>query len=183
MIHNSPIPRYSRHPLRSFPDDVREVFENFTHHPVDWYEEKKCALLWGPEGTGKSCLLGAVHKRLANQKRLVYWVDCARWPSDYDESRELKETLSSGTTRIVLWDDLGKEPKNIRGDLVDTFFARYAHARGVDMFTTNLALNSDRDLCEMGQMYGPSVRSRLLGMCGDLVIQYLGVDRRMERRA
>lgn len=181
MIHNTPIQVYAKHVLKEFPAELRNLFGSFIKDPSKWYESRTCVFLWGPEGTGKSCLTGAVHQALAAQKRLVYWVDCSTWPDDYDESDELKKTLSSASARIVIWDDLGKEPKNTRGDVRDTIFARHKLAKGVDIFSSNLNLSTDRDECELTEKYGSSFRSRISGMCGDYIIKYLGVDRRFER--
>ncbi|MHA2068990.1 MAG: hypothetical protein ACXABY_31900, partial [Candidatus Thorarchaeota archaeon] len=82
-------------------------------------------------------------------------------------------------TEIVLWDDLGKEPANTRGDVRDAIFARHKMASGVNIFTTNLNLSTQRDECELTEKYGASLRSRLREMCGECIIRYEGADRRM----
>lgn len=182
MIHNTPIRCYTKHKLDSFPAQIAELFQGLVDDPRAWYEDARAVLIWGPEGTGKSCITGAVHKGLSDDRRMVHWVDCSTWPDDYEESDDLKDTLSSRSCRIVIWDDLGKEPKNTRGDVRDTIFARHKMERRVDLFTTNLNLSPDRDECELTKEYGASLRSRLIGMCGDYVIKYEGVDRRVEDR-
>jgi DNA replication protein DnaC len=182
MIHHTPIGCYTKYGLDDFPVEVRDLFTTLVKFPNSWYERGKAVLIWGPEGTGKSCIMGAVHKGLADQRRLVHWVDCADWPDDYEESDDMKDQLSSRSCRIVIWDDLGKEPKNTRGDVRDTIFARHRMPHRVDLITTNLNLSPDRDTCELTQLYGASLRSRLIGMCGEYIIKYEGADRRVEDR-
>lgn len=182
MIHQTPIKAYAKHRLEEFPKDLCVFFREFVENPSKWYEERKGVFIWGPEGTGKSSLVGALHKALADKKYMVHWVDCAAWPDDYEESDDMKKYLSQTSTRIVIWDDLGKEPANTKGDVVETLFARHKLDRGVDIFTANLNLSPDIDTCELAQKYGASLRSRIKGMCGDSIIQYLGVDRRMEAK-
>lgn len=179
MIHHTPIARYCQWGLDSFPTELRNLFQCFLNNPRAWIRHRRSVLLWGPEGTGKSCIMGAVHQALAEQRRLVYWVDCAAWTDNYTESDEAAEDLSSSRTEIVLWDDLGKEPANTRGDVRDIIFARHKMARGVNILTTNLNLSSERDKCELTEKYGASLRSRLREMCGDHIICYEGMDRRM----
>lgn len=180
MITHDPISRYSKWALKTFPRELSDLFDGFVIDPVAWVEGCRSVMLWGPEGTGKSCLMGSVHKYLASKQWLVYWVDCAAWPDDYEESDEQSKTLKNPQAKIVIWDDLGKEPANTRGDVRDTIFARHKMPTGVNLFTTNLNLSAERDKCELAEKYGPSLRSRLREMCGDYIIQYLGVDRRME---
>ena len=178
-ISHSPIECYTGHALAEF----GELGETFSAISRECYPGtgRDAYLLYGPTGNGKSSCVGALHKVLAEHRWLVTWVDCAEWPTDFVDRDELVEELCASTTQILVLDDLGKEPKQCHRDVGRVIMSRSKLQRRLDFMTCNLNVSTtDGVACELTEVYGSAVRSRLFGMCRKNVICFNGPDHRLE---
>lgn len=180
IIRHSPVECYTEWPLSAF-DEIGEILHHVALSPMVAIAERKAILLYGPTGNGKSSCVGALHKILADQKILVNFVDCAEWPEEFEDRRELIEDLKSPSTHILILDDLGKEPKQCHKDVGKVIMARSKLKNRLDFITCNLNVNTENEkLCELTEVYSSAVRSRLFGMCRKNVIELNGPDHRLE---
>lgn len=123
------------------------------------------AVLFGPEGSGKSYIVAAIHHEWIAQKRAVRWMDCNQWPRDkFEAEKAMRQALSY---RSLIVDDLGREPRETQHILSQMIMSFLNDLRGVFIATTNLKpVRSDIDLCELASTYGRAERSRMLqGHC------------------
>jgi len=132
------------------------------------------ALLYGPEGAGKSYVAAAVANVLLEAGWQMAWLDCSVWPNTFDDSRELADDASSVGALVL--DDLGREPKVMRNDVSRVIIHRFN--RGLwTIYTTNLNVNEkDPEDCEIAKVYSRALRSRLLGQSDVILMD--GRDRR-----
>lgn len=155
--------------------DFEKPFSDFLEELV--YEaEKKCSsqtLLYGPEGSGKSYAAAALINYLAEKKWQCSWIDSMDWPGDFNASRQMLDDAKR--PRILVVDDLGREPKNIRGDIEALINYRHNHNKWT-VYTSNLTVDEDEaEDCALTTHYNRAIRSRLLAR--DVVLLD-GADRR-----
>lgn len=179
-IQFSPIKVYTDHKLSEY-GELGKIFEKIgdNHHPAIF----ACTgfLLYGPPGNGKSSCVGALHKVLADRKVMVHWVDCINWPTEFDDRAELVEDLSAVTCHILVLDDLGREPKHCRKDVERVIMSRSKMRNRLDFITCNLNVDTkNSEKCELTEVYGSAIRSRLFGMCRKNIIDFNGPDHRLE---
>lgn len=126
-------------------------------------KEKKEAILtiYGPEGSGKSYILAALHNYWRNEGRLVYWTDCNLWPRDYKEAEQaITRALMA---RVWIADDLGREHETSRVSLSRAIMAFLNKGDRVFLCTSNLEVNKRNiEECELATFYGRAERSRML---------------------
>ncbi len=178
MIRHDPLECYTRHSLDEYPPKLAKLFRDIAKRPNEAIRQRRCILLHGPEGAGKSSLVGAMHKILAAKKRMVYWVSMRQFPDDYKKAKAVADELKCADGTIVVFDDIGKEPKNVRSYIGDIIDARAELDFGVDIFTTNMNYSEDPRECQVAEYYGTSIRSRILDMCLENVVFYDGPDLR-----
>ncbi len=180
IIRHSPVECYTEWPLSAY-GEVGEVLGHIAQKPLGSLAERKAFLLFGPTGNGKSSCVGAFHKILAKRKILVNFVDCAEWPEEFEDRKELVDDLKSPSTHILIFDDLGKEPKQCHRDVSKVIMARSKLSFRLDLITCNLNIDTvNPAACELTEVYGSAVRSRLFGMCRKNVIEFNGPDHRLE---
>ena len=179
MIRHSPIPCYTQHPLTKY-GRLGAEFLDIATMPHLAVSQGMSYLLYGPPGNGKSSCVGALHRLLADKHILVHWVDCAEWPTGFSDRDEIVEDLCAVTCHILVLDDIGREPKHCRKDIERIVMSRAKISYRLDFMTCNLNVNTeDVDACELTEVYGSAVRSRLFGMCRRNVIHFNGPDHRM----
>lgn len=179
FITSSPIECYTEHPLSAY-GELGEVFQAIGEDHYPFMMPGTGYLVYGPPGNGKSSVVGALHKVLADQKIMVHWVDCAQWPTSFFDRDELIADLSASTCHILVLDDLGREPERCHRDLERVIMARSKLKARLDFITCNLNVDvNDAEECELAKIYGQAARSRLFGMCRRNVINFNGPDHRL----
>lgn len=176
-LQHSPIREYAQHTLSEF-GTLGEMFQEIVDDPRTAVIQQNAFLIYGPTGSGKSSVCGALHAALAKKRVLVAWLDCAQIQGDPREAEPLLQEVSN--YHILVLDDLGREPEHIRQKMAKLIFARHKRAERLDLITTNLTVNTDDAAsCDITQVYGEAVRSRLFGMCRKNVICFNGQDLRI----
>ncbi len=132
--------------------------------------------IYGPEGSGKSHAAAALMNAWTEAGQLCFWLDCFDIPGSPMEADEVLETVAAAPVLFI--DDLGKEPAHIRPKMRKLFQARLTKANAVTVYTANLDIDpEDREDCALSELYGPSIRSRLIG--STTLVRYTGKDRRL----
>ncbi len=179
FITSSPIECYTEHPLSAY-GELGEVFQAIGEDRNTYIRAGTGFLIYGPPGNGKSSVVGALHKVLADQKVMVHWVDCAQWPTTFFDRSELVEDLISQNCHILVLDDLGREQPFCNKDLERVIMARSKLKNRLDFMTCNLNVDvNDAEECELTTTYGQAARSRLFGMCRRNIINFNGPDHRL----
>lgn len=169
---------YSSYRLDDIPESVRDLFSPLALDTRAHIENGSKVLIYGPEGSGKTTAMAALHNTWVSMRWQAWWLDCFDFPDNYSEADEVREVLSSAP--IVCIDDLGKEPDRMTDKMVRLLASR-ARCKGITIITTNLAVDEEvPGNCALAQRYGFSLRSRILGS-GEVVF-YDGPDLRLTEK-
>lgn len=174
-IRIHPLPQFTKVPLDEYEKPIRKALRPVYKQTREVLTDGFSAFIYGPEGSGKSSLLGAIHKELASAHWLVGWVSAIDFPDDFLEARTFVNEVNSYP--IIILDDVGKEPKNTRSMFKKLIFESVSPGRIV-LCSSNLTVGGDVEGCQLTEYYGASARSRILG--GDCVIKLTGKDYRLE---
>lgn len=177
-IHTYPPAVYSGYTLSDY-GELGEQLEQVVVNPSVAIQKRRGFLLYGPSGSFKSSIAAAFHQALAAKQLMVRWFECAMLPPAPVEADELLEELMFENSYVVVFDDLGKEPEHHRKRVAKVIQYRALMARRFDLITTNLNVDPDEpEGCEVAEVYGEHIRSRIWGMCKRNVIEVNGADAR-----
>ena len=138
-------------------------------------EEAMTVLVFGPEGVGKSYVLAAIHNEWVEEGRLANWIDCNEWPEDERESEAAFHRALN--QRILILDDLGREPAKARVTICRLIMSYINQSIGVLLISTNFkVVKEEIALCELAANYGRAERSRMLE---GVTLRFDGKDMRL----
>jgi len=110
---------------------------------------------------------------------MARWVECAQIPNDPIEAEDVLEPLMDENAYVVIFDDLGKEAEHNHKRVAKVLQTRALMTRRFDIFTTNLNIDPDAaESCELAQVYGEHIRSRVWGMCRRNIVEVNNADAR-----
>jgi DNA replication protein DnaC len=158
-----------------------QAYKEVEHYLQNWqaYINRGIGIiLWGPYGTGKTFLANLILKDLVRRGVNCYATTfsetvnalIATW-SDIDEQRRFTERFMR--SRVLLFDDLGKEYRNsLRDKLTPALFDNILRNRIQNARPTILTTNIKPDDLDLG--YGGAVLSQLKRSC--LTVEVKGTD-------
>lgn len=157
-----PPPAYRGYMIDDIPGPVRECFLALS---ADWPGTMNAGhrlVLYGPEGMLKTTSMAAMQNALGLDGWMSWWLDCFDLSRDPVQADEDLAPLRAASFLFI--DDLGKEAPHLRPKLGDLIAYRVQRNYGVTVYTTNVAVDeNDRNACELTELYGAAVRSRILG--------------------